>query len=616
MRVLHVVRQFWPAIGGLENFVLDLASEQIRDGIEPEVLTLNRLNTRPDEVLSAEDEVRGIKIRRVSYFGSRRYPIAPAAIRHLRPFDLIHVHGVDFFCDFLSATRPLHGRPLVLSTHGGFFHTNRNPRLKRIFFSAVTRRSLERFRIIIASSVNDEALFSGIAPGRLVRIDNGVDIGKLASAASKHFNPSLIYFGRFAENKGLDSLIATFAELKRLVPRASLHLAGNDHDGLLATIKAQIARERLEDSIHIREGLDNAGLRRELSKCSFFVSASNYEGFGLALVEALSAGLIPVVSRIPSFEDIIRTAGLGKTIDFSEPASAAAEIAGYIDCVKAHYPNIQASGMEASKRYSWTPVARRFRACYEQVLGERKRRILGVDIAVLKRSDASSLMQSALAAGAKLKVAFANAHTLNLAAADPGYRAILRDFLVCNDGIGLDLASWMKFGRFFPENLNGTDFVPFFLSSTSESLRLYLVGSSNAVAKRAAERFAELWPWHTIVGWRNGFFRDGARADDVCQAIRDAKPDVVLVGMGNPLQELWIARNAEVTGAKLHFGVGALFDFTAGQVSRAPATVRHLRCEWAYRLAQEPRRLARRYLVGNPHFLVRAYRDRFNLEAG
>jgi exopolysaccharide biosynthesis WecB/TagA/CpsF family protein len=83
----------------------------------------------------------------------------------------------------------------------------------------------------------------------------------------------------------------------------------------------------------------------------------------------------------------------------------------------------------------------------------------------------------------------------------------------------------------------------------------------------------------------------------------------VLVGMGNPLQELWIAEHGDKTGARLLFGVGALLDFRAGQVQRAPTWVRNLRCEWIYRLLQEPRRLARRYLVDNFVFLARVLAD-------
>ena len=98
---------------------------------------------------------------------------------------------------------------------------------------------------------------------------------------------------------------------------------------------------------------------------------------------------------------------------------------------------------------------------------------------------------------------------------------------------------------------------------------------------------------------RNGFFADAADAEETCRQIRAAHADCVLVGMGNPLQELWIDPFGAKTGARLLFGVGALFDFEAGSVRRAPSWVRQLRCEWIYRLLQEPRRLARRYVIGN-----------------
>ena len=616
MRVLHVVRQFWPAVGGLENFVLDLASEQIRTGIEAQVLTLNRLNTKPHEVLKARDEIRGIRVRRIGYLGSRRYPLAVGALRHLRSFDLIHVHAVDFFCDYLAATAPIHGKPLVLSTHGGFFHTHRNRRLKQLFFSAATRRTLKRFQAVIASSVGDEALFKKIAEGKVRRIDNGVNTQKFAHAASPDFKPSLIYFGRFASNKGIEALIASFAALKRHVPEARLYIAGNDYDGLLEGMRAQVRDEGLDGSVAIHTALDDDGLREKIGLCSFFVSAARYEGFGLSLVEAMSAGLVPIVSRIPSFEEITSSSGVGKTMDFDEPESAAAEMARYIRQIGNRHCEARTSAVMVSEGWNWTRVAKRFRECYEQVLGARKRQILGVEIEVLKRGDAIDLIQSASASGKRpLKVAFANANTLNLAAADPAYKSTLREFLMLNDGVGMDLASLMKFGQPFPENLNGTDFVPDFLSSVPKPLRVYLIGSSSHVVEAAAHRFGEWWPRHSIVGFRSGFFGDRREVETACAGIRANSPDVVLVGMGNPLQELWISQNAEATGARLLFAVGALFDFAAGAVSRAPLWVRRAHCEWLYRFAQEPRRLAWRYLIGNPQFLIRVYRDKFKLEA-
>ena len=315
------------------------------------------------------DEVRGIGVRRIGYWGSRRYPVAPAGVLGLRSYDIIHVHGVDFFCDYLAATSGLHGIPLVLSTHGGFFHTPRYRQLKELFFNVITRWSLKRYCMVLASSINDEEIFRPIAGARLHRIDNGVDTSKLANAASNTFNPALIYFGRFSSNKGLSALISTFLSLKKLVPEASLHLVGNDYDGVLPKMQAQISNALITGSIHIYTKVDDTGLRAILNRCSVFVSASEYEGFGLTLVEGMSAGLIPIVSRIPSFKAIIKKAQIGIVLDFTNHERAACEIALYMDRIKADYAAMRSTANRASHDYSWVQVAKEFYTCYSRILG-------------------------------------------------------------------------------------------------------------------------------------------------------------------------------------------------------------------------------------------------------
>ena len=91
----------------------------------------------------------------------------------------------------------------------------------------------------------------------------------------------------------------------------------------------------------------------------------------------------------------------------------------------------------------------------------------------------------------------------------------------------------------------------------------------------------------------------------VIKQIAAAAPDVLLVAMGIPLQDVWIRRHAARLNAKVAMGVGGLFDFYSGRIPRAPSVVRTLRLEWAFRMVQEPTRLWQRYLLGNPLFLMR-----------
>ena len=605
MRVVHIVRQFYPGVGGLENFVLSLAKQQRLEGVSAEVVTLDRLYTKPSVRLLRHDSVEGVPVHRIAFFGSSRYPIAPKVLSHIEPFDIVHVHGIDFFCDLLAATRVLHRKPLVLSTHGGFFHTNFARFLKPMYFNTVTRTSLRQYRRIFACSANDETIFRKVAGRRLVRIDNGVDTNKFAGLASRKFVPTLVYFGRLSANKGLDRLVDAFDVLCDELPKARLHIMGRDWDDVLPDLKERIHAARHGTAVTIHEEPSDDAIRRVIAASSFFVSASRYEGFGLTLVEALAAGLLPIVSPLPSFVSILGGFGTGTPVQYDDAESAGKEMASFIRESAKGYGTRRGEAMQLASPYSWPKVARRFVREYEDLLGWREREIFGIRIRPMSRKRALSVVDHAFAAGQRLNVSFANAHTLNMAATNDSFRAVLQNFLVLNDGLGVDIASRYKFGKPFSANLNGTDFVPDYLAFTHHRLRIYLVGTSDAAVAKAAERLRMRYPHHTVVGGRNGFFAGPEDIEETCRTIRAAQADCVLVGMGNPLQELWIDEFGAKTGAKLLFGVGALFDFEADAVRRAPMWIRRIRCEWVYRLLQEPRRLARRYIVGNFKFLLR-----------
>src|SRR5262249_45654429 len=162
----------------------------------------------------------------------------------------------------------------------------------------------------------------------------------------------------------------------------------------------------------------------------------------------------------------------------------------------------------------------------------KQRTILGVSFTAMNREQAAKRIDEGLQSGNPLRIAFANAHTLNVAARNALYRNVLRRFLVLNDGIGVDLASRIKFGRTFPENLNGTDFVPYYLSATRHNLRIFLLGAERNVVSEAARRFAVTWPRHTIVGACDGYFSGEEQIKELCRAIRDTKPDLLLLGLG------------------------------------------------------------------------------------
>lgn len=173
------------------------------------------------------------------------------------------------------------------------------------------------------------------------------------------------------------------------------------------------------------------------------------------------------------------------------------------------------------------------------------------------------------------------------------------DVFIVNDGIGVDIASWLVHGQKFKDNLNGTDFTPYFFDR-SQPHKIYLIGSTIPDLEKASS-FLINQLGQQVVGYCDGF--EGIKNPDLINDINKAGADVVLVGMGNPLQETWILDHYTRLNAKLFMGVGALFVFLAGNKPRAPQWVRRCRLEWLFRMALEPKRLIKRYTVDIGYFL-------------
>lgn len=230
------------------------------------------------------------------------------------------------------------------------------------------------------------------------------------------------------------------------------------------------------------------------------------------------------------------------------------------------------------------------------------RRIGSVDIAVLEKDQAISIAVEAVKARKAYLICFANAHTVNTAKDNGCFATAIHNALMLNDGIGVEIASKWLYGRPFPDNLNGTDFTPELLDRLPRGTRVFLIGSPPGVAERAAQAIASQHSHIKIVGTQNGFFAVEEEAS-LLTRIKASAADLVLVAMGHPRQEIWAARNVDRLGMTV-MCVGALLDFYAGTARRAPLWLRRLRVEWAFRLFREPRRLARRYIVGNAAFLA------------
>jgi exopolysaccharide biosynthesis WecB/TagA/CpsF family protein len=234
--------------------------------------------------------------------------------------------------------------------------------------------------------------------------------------------------------------------------------------------------------------------------------------------------------------------------------------------------------------------------------------VLGVRVHLLEESAALGRIEQLHDARPPGFVSYVNPHTVNLAFRDPAFGATLACAdLRLADGFGIRIAARRQ-GVRVPAILNGSDFNAAVLQrAAARGWPVFLLGGQSGVAARAARRLSERIAGLRVVGTEHGFFTDG-ETDAVVDRVRASGASVLMVALGQPRQEQWLVRHLDRTGARVGLGVGGFLDFSAGAVRRAPAWMNRAGLEWTYRLTQEPRRLAHRYLIGNPVFLARVAR--------
>ena len=229
--------------------------------------------------------------------------------------------------------------------------------------------------------------------------------------------------------------------------------------------------------------------------------------------------------------------------------------------------------------------------------------ICGVEVANLTEDEAISFIDRLVGAGGPHYAAVVNAAKIVAASKDPVLkRTLLEADLVTADGMSIVWASRLL-GQPLKQRVTGIDLFERLVERAAErGWSVYFLGAREESVSRMAEGFTKSRPTLRIAGWRNGYF-DPSQSESVAEAIRASKADLLFVAMGSPVQELWIASNLGRTGVSFAMGVGGSFDHVSGVARRAPGWMQRAGLEWLYRLIREPRRLWRRYLIGNAVFV-------------
>lgn len=234
-----------------------------------------------------------------------------------------------------------------------------------------------------------------------------------------------------------------------------------------------------------------------------------------------------------------------------------------------------------------------------------KTEILGLCFDAVTMAQAQAAAQALIGAGQGGFIVTANPEILLAAKGDEAYLSAIHDAdLVLADGVGVLYAARIL-GKTLPERVSGSDLVPMLLREMAAKGRsVFLYGAKPGVADRAADALKKDYPGLRIAGTENGYITDETA---LWRRLEQAQPDLLLVALGAPKQERWMAANRGRTKA-LMIGVGGLLDVFSGDVPRAPEGWRRLGLEWLYRTIRQPKRIRR--VLKLPQILILAAKER------
>ncbi len=203
---------------------------------------------------------------------------------------------------------------------------------------------------------------------KLQVIENGVDVEKYAGSAAPQLTPTLMYFGRWSSNKGLIPALELFAELLRQHPEWRLIIAGREYDHSLAELQAATQSLGISHAVTLAANPSDEEIKHLLNQASYFICLSDHEGFGIAPIEAMSAGLTPILSAIPPFRRLHGESGLGFCFEpATQQHAAIAQLLELHDQGEQAYQQRVKAAQAFAIRYAWPQVADRYLALYDQL---------------------------------------------------------------------------------------------------------------------------------------------------------------------------------------------------------------------------------------------------------
>ena len=369
MKILSITPTYFPHIGGIESVVRELAVRSSVAGTHVDVAHVSA-----DNKTFRIDQVDGLKVYRVPVLGNRLLGFARNLGQVAADYDLLHVHDPQLM--MLTGNVLLQSRrtPAVLSTHGGFRHTKKHETIKWVHEHVLMKPLLRHYHRILASSESDRAYFSQFSD-RVQKCENGIAFSRFQGGRLTGPPDPLkwIYWGRWSRNKRIDAVIDTVAKARDQGVHIDLLIAGPDFDNIGESLQSQIGALQLEDAVKLHPYIEDAALLEELQRRTVFVTGSEYEGFGVGILEAMAAGKIVVCRDMAPINGFVERGRTGFFLDFDLGAGDRDVIRQMAGLDAATCDAMSLAAQQTAKRYDWDVVVQTFGAHYAAAVAAARR---------------------------------------------------------------------------------------------------------------------------------------------------------------------------------------------------------------------------------------------------
>ena len=360
MRVLHITPTFRPSIGGIESVIECLCRELVSRGIVSDVAHIS------SGIQFGRNLIGGTSVWQVPLIGCGSLGLAPHLSRIVEEYDILHVHDPQILGITLSVILFAKSKPAVLSTHGGFRHTKSFAFAKFFHELLSARILLNRYSRVLASSRSDYN-WASLLSDKVVLCQNGVDVSFYSSLkTSTHRSPwNWLYWGRISKNKRLDVVLELARRARAIGHPVSLTICGTDFDGSKKGI-LELSKKNGEQWVNFKPSETSSQLGRTISKAGVFVTGSEYEGFGLTIVEALAAGL-PVICRDVSPMNGFVDETCGLLLKFDDTEQDQRRLTQFLRSLESSHASLSYAARLKAQSFDWKIAVEAFISAYQQV---------------------------------------------------------------------------------------------------------------------------------------------------------------------------------------------------------------------------------------------------------